>query len=109
MLRRPTEAGDTRRMKRLVIAALVALAACPGKSPPPTPDAAPLTNQPFGATCTVNTDTSTECTSGVCTNSFNMLPTPVCSQKCTMLGGTDTSCPNGSMGQKCNMKGYCRP
>jgi hypothetical protein len=52
---------------------------------------------------------STECASGVCTNSFNMLPTPVCSQKCTVLGGSDASCPQGSMGQKCNAQGYCRP
>jgi hypothetical protein len=93
-------------MKHLLV--LLAVAACSGKAPPSMPDAA-LTNVPFGGVCSVVSDTSTECTSGVCTNSFNMFPTPVCSQKCTMLGATDTTCPNGSMGQKCNMKGYCRP
>ena len=93
-------------MKALLVVA--ALAACGNSSPPPQMDAPPLTNQPFGATCTVNTDTSTECTSGVCTNAFDMLGI-VCSQKCTLLNMTDPSCPNGSMGQKCNMKGYCRP
>jgi|SRR5580698_513173 hypothetical protein len=63
----------------------------------------------FGSDCTTVSDMSTECASGVCTNSFNMFPTPVCSQKCTNLGGSDTTCPEGSMGQKCNMQGYCRP
>jgi hypothetical protein len=63
----------------------------------------------FGSDCTVVSDMSTECASGVCTNSFNMFPTPVCSQKCTNLGGSDSTCPVGSMGQKCNMQGYCRP
>jgi hypothetical protein len=96
-----------RRILTLTISLSLAVA-CSKNPPPPMPDAA-LTNQPFGATCTVVSDMSTECASGVCTNSFNMLPTPVCSQKCTMLGTTDTTCPNGSMGQKCNMKGYCRP
>lgn len=63
----------------------------------------------FGSDCTVVSNMSTECASGVCTNSFNMFPTPVCSQQCTNLGGSDSSCPVGSMGQKCNMQGYCRP
>jgi len=63
----------------------------------------------FGSACNTVSDMSTECASGVCTNSFNMLPTPVCSQKCTVLGGSDASCPQGSMGQKCNAQGYCRP
>lgn len=63
----------------------------------------------FGSDCTTVSDMSTECASGVCTNSFNMFPTPVCSQKCTDLGGSDSTCPVGSMGQKCNMQGYCRP
>jgi hypothetical protein len=78
----------------------------------PTPDAmkdASASNIAFGSACTTVSDTSTECASHVCTNTFNMFPTPVCSQKCTMLGGSDTTCPQGSMGQKCNMQGYCRP
>jgi hypothetical protein len=44
-----------------------------------------------------------------CTNSFDMLGHNVCSQLCTMLKANDPSCPNGSMGQFCNMRGYCRP
>jgi len=36
-----------------------------------------------------------------------MLGHPVCSQQCTY--GDNSTCPSGSMGQKCNMKGYCRP
>ncbi len=94
-------------MLRSLALALV-LAACGGGAPPPPPDAPKLTNQPFGAMCTVVSDMSTECTSGVCTDSFNMT-TPLCSQKCTMLQMTDPTCPMGSQGQKCNLKGYCRP
>jgi hypothetical protein len=94
------------RFLALAFAVAVAIAAaCAGK-PPPSPDAA--TNLGFGSSCTVVSDTSTECASGVCTNSINMLPTPVCSVKCNPLG-TGSDCPVGSMGQKCNMKGYCRP
>ncbi|HTR54912.1 MAG TPA: hypothetical protein VMJ10_29700 [Kofleriaceae bacterium] len=99
--------------RSLAVAVLVVMVvACSSKSaskPDAPPADAALTNQPFGAVCTVVSDMSTECASGVCTNSFNMFPTPVCSVKCTMLGSTDPVCPNGSMGQKCNMKGYCRP
>lgn len=90
------------------LAFVLVLAACGGGSPPPTPDAPKLTNQPFGAACTVVSDTSTECASGVCTDSFNQT-TALCSQKCTMLQMTDPTCPMGSQGQKCNLKGYCRP
>ncbi len=88
---------------------LVLLVACAGKSPPPPPDAPPLTNQPFGATCTVTSDMSTECASGVCTDSIDMLGHDVCSQKCTTIGGTDPTCPTGPSMQKCNGKGYCKP
>jgi hypothetical protein len=63
----------------------------------------------FGAECTTVSDTSTECMSGVCTNSFDQIPHPVCSKKCTTLGGIDPTCPNGSQGMKCNMMGYCKP
>ena len=92
----------------VVMLSVVMAVACSSSSKPKPVDAA-LTNQAFGSDCTVVSDMSTECASGVCTNSINMLPTPVCSQKCTMLGSDDPTCPNGSMGQKCNMKGYCRP
>ena len=54
------------------------------------------TNLPFGATCAITSDTSTECTSGVCTNSFDMLGHDVCSVKCTP--GMDQTCPSGSAG-----------
>ena len=104
-------------MKKLICAFALALAACAGDAPPggSSPDAAAAgggdarMNEPFGAVCTTASDTSTECASGVCTNSFDMLATPECSQKCTVLGGDDPTCPVGSMGQKCNKKGYCRP
>ncbi len=62
----------------------------------------------FGATCTTVVDTgSTECDSGVCTDAFDMLGHSVCSQKCTP--GDGSTCPEGSEGKKCNMKGYCKP
>lgn len=94
-------------MVRILMLA-IAITGCSGGTPAPADSSQPLTNQPFGAKCTMVSDSSTECTSGVCTDSINQLGI-VCSQKCTMLNMTDPSCPNGSMGQKCNMKGYCRP
>jgi hypothetical protein len=98
-----------------LILALALACACSSNSTPSSPDAAGSGSgsgsgkAAFGSDCTTVSDTSTECASGVCTNSFNMFPTPVCSQKCTDLGGSDSTCPVGSMGQKCNMQGYCRP
>ena len=93
--------------------AVAVVIACSGNSPPPIDaksiDSPSGSGLGFGSDCTTVSDTSTECASGVCTNSFNQLPTPVCSQKCTTLGGTDSTCPVGSMGQKCNQMGYCRP
>lgn len=96
-------------MKYALACLALAFAACAGEAPQSGPDAHLVSNQPFGAVCTVPSDTSTECSTGVCTNSFDMATTPVCSQKCTVLGGIDTTCPMGSMGQKCNKKGYCKP
>ncbi len=96
-------------MAKLFALTLV-LAACSGSAPPSPPavDAsAPITNAAFGATCTVTSDTSTECASGVCTNSIDQLGHDVCSQKCTV--GNDATCPVGASGMKCNGKGYCKP
>jgi hypothetical protein len=59
----------------------------------------------FGAPCTQVTDTgSTECQSGVCSSTFEQLGNR-CSLRCTDAA----ECPQGSQGQKCNKKGYCRP
>jgi hypothetical protein len=90
-------------MKQLLCGWLVLAAlACAG-DPPDEPAAGT-----FGATCTMVVDTgSTECTSGVCTDSFDMIGHPVCSAKCTP--GDGSTCPEGSEGKKCNMKGYCKP
>ena len=90
------------------VAFAILLAACSADAPTTMPDAAAGSNLPFGATCATPSDTSTECTSGVCTNSFDMLGHSVCSQKCTVLMGTDPSCPAGTS-QMCNKKGYCKP
>jgi len=88
-------------MHRLLLACSLLLGAC-------TDDSSPGGTLTFGATCMTPTDTSTECESGVCTNSFDMLGHSVCSQKCTF--GMNDSCPAGSTGAKtCNMKGYCKP
>ncbi|MBV8757435.1 MAG: hypothetical protein JO257_09180 [Deltaproteobacteria bacterium] len=100
-------------MMKTLAALALALAACTANAPAPMPDAAGSgsgagSNLPFGATCTVTSDTSTECASGVCTNSFDQLGHDICSQKCTMLMATDPTCPAGTS-QKCNMKGYCKP
>ncbi|MDB4954498.1 MAG: hypothetical protein JWO36_2067 [Myxococcales bacterium] len=93
---------------------LIVMVACSSDKTPVTVDAAVTVDSgpapgSFGAACTTVTDTSTECTSGVCTNTINMIPHPVCSKKCTILQGTDPSCPVGSMGMRCNQQGYCRP
>ena len=98
--------GYDPRMAKLFALALV-LAACSGDVPVSI-DAPAGTKAAFGAACTVTSDTSTECTSGVCTNTIDMTGHDVCSQKCTF--GDDSTCPVGSTGvKKCNMKGYCKP
>ena len=99
-------------MRKYLVAAVIVMsatwAACSGDTPKGMQmDAG--TNLPFGATCGSASDMSTECASGVCTNSFDQLGYNVCSQKCTVLQGTDPTCPAGSGSQKCNMKGYCKP
>jgi hypothetical protein len=99
-------------MQRLVLALSLALCACSSSSSPAA-DAGGSSDGPaagaFGASCTTVTDTSSECMGKACTNSLDNLGHNVCSQTCTMLKATDPSCPTGSMGQFCNMKGYCRP
>ena len=80
------------------------LVACAGDAKP-APDAAGA--GAFGATCATVSNSSTECTSQVCTDTFDMIGHPVCSQTCTV--GMDATCPAGSVGAKCNMRGYCRP
>lgn len=93
-------------MHRWLLAWSFVLAACSGSSPAPAPDASGPAPRTFGATCATPSDTSTECDSGVCTNTFDMLGHSVCSQKCT----TADTCPVGADGtKKCNMKGYCKP
>ena len=94
-------------MQRLLLAWSFVLVACSGNSPGPGPDAGGPAPRTFGASCVTVSDTSTECDSGVCTGSVDMIGHPVCSVKCTF--GMDSTCPTGSAGQKCNMKGYCRP
>lgn len=94
-------------MHRLLLALSLVLGACSSSSTP-TPDAGsgPAAGA-FGASCTTVSDTSSECMNKPCTNTFDMIGHPVCSQLCTF--GMDASCPAGSMGAKCNMRGYCRP
>ncbi|HET7505467.1 MAG TPA: hypothetical protein VFK02_30815 [Kofleriaceae bacterium] len=88
-------------MRRLMLACSLLFCAC-------TDDAGTITNAAFGETCTVVSNTSTECASGVCTDSFDMVGHPVCSQQCT--AGMNDTCPMGASGAKmCNMKGYCKP
>jgi hypothetical protein len=100
-------------MHRFVLVCSLLLGACSGDAPKTTPDAAGPTDAAgpaagsFGATCVTVSNMSTECTSGVCTNAFDMLGHPVCSVQCTP--GMNASCPMGAAGQMCNMKGYCKP
>ena len=93
-------------MHKYLVALVLALVSCAGNAPKGPPDAP--RNQAFGATCVTPSDMSTECMSGVCTNSFDMLGYSICSQKCTMLMAIDPSCPAGTS-QMCNKKGYCKP
>lgn len=94
-------------MRRFLLACSFLLGACAGDTTS-TPDAAGPAPGTFGAACVTVSNTSTECTSQVCTNSFDMIGHPVCSQTCTV--GMNDSCPAGSTGTKlCNMKGYCKP
>jgi hypothetical protein len=97
-------------MTRLALALALALTACGGDTPTQADAAAdgPAAGT-FGAACTTVSDTSTECNSHVCTNTFDQIGHPVCSVKCTMLMGTDPACPTGPSNQKCNMYGYCKP
>jgi hypothetical protein len=95
-------------MQRFVLAWSLALSAC-SSNPAPAPDASGPAPGAFGATCTTVSDTSSECMGKPCTNSFDDLGHNACSQLCTMLKAADPSCPDGSMGKFCNMKGYCRP
>jgi len=96
-------------MAKLLACMIVFAAACSGDAPPPAIDAPGPAPKAFGATCTTVVDTgSTECDSGVCTNTFDMLGHSVCSQKCTP--GDGSTCPVGADGtMKCNTKGYCKP
>jgi hypothetical protein len=94
------------RMKQLAVGWMLLLAllgACADDGGGNTP--APRT---FGAACTTVADTgSTECDSGVCTDTFDQIGHPVCSAKCT--AGDASTCPEGSEGKKCNMRGFCKP
>jgi hypothetical protein len=92
-------------MKCLLLATSLLITACAGDVDKPAVDAAPPAGA-FGAACATASDTSTECTSGVCTSTIDQVGHPVCSQTCTV----DTTCPAGSTGvKKCNGKGYCKP
>jgi hypothetical protein len=86
-------------MRRFLLACSLLLGAC-------ADDPSTGTLQ-FGEACTMVSNTSDECASHVCTDSFDMIGHPVCSQTCT--AGMDSTCPSGSAGMKCNMKGYCKP
>ena len=97
-------------MRRFLLGLSFILAACSGGNSSPTPDAgaepAPRT---FGARCVKPDNMATDCDSHVCTDTIDNAGGYVCSQQCTVLQGTDPSCPDGSKGRYCNKKGYCKP
>ena len=84
-------------MHRVLFACALILGACADDAPPGD----------FGAACKMASDMSTECASQVCTDTFDMIGHPVCSERCAY--GMDSTCPSGGSGMKCNMKGYCKP
>jgi hypothetical protein len=97
-------------MVRFLLSWSLVLCACGGSSSPaPGPDAGGPAPRSFGAICAMASTTAADCDSHVCTDSIDKAGHPVCSQTCTMLKATDPSCPTGSMGQFCNMQGYCKP
>jgi len=96
-------------MHKYLLSAVLALVACSGDTPKSTPSIDAPSNQAYGATCVTASDMSTECATGICTNTFDTLGYSVCSAKCTMLMATDPACPATPGAQFCNKKGYCKP
>src|SRR5262245_25216664 len=97
-------------MKRVLFAVLVSFAvalfcACGGTDDPTSDAGVDVTRDAgdmmsaFGEACTQDSD----CMSNTC-RLFMML-----GNVCTVLCTQPTECPSGSMGQKCNMMGFCRP
>lgn len=82
-------------MRRLLLAALLVLAACSKDDAPVCTDAGA---KAFAEPCA----TDCECASGVCFTFGN--GTTVCSLECS----SNDECPPGSEGQKCNGQGFCR-
>ncbi|HEY4180041.1 MAG TPA: hypothetical protein VGM90_24530 [Kofleriaceae bacterium] len=98
------------RILALAFVGALSVVACSGDDGSPAPidsGSGSGSAAAFGGTCSTASDTSTECQSGVCTDSFEQLGI-VCSVKCD-AAGAGSECPSGSMGMKCNQKGYCRP
>lgn len=82
------------------LVALALAAGCGGAYDAQRPDGgSPADAGNFGKPCTGDVD----CPGGVC-GLFDMSGM-LCTVPCTSAA----SCPAGSMGQKCNMRGQCRP
>ncbi|HEX7839014.1 MAG TPA: hypothetical protein VF469_16160 [Kofleriaceae bacterium] len=92
-------------MQRLLLVWSFVVWACSGNTPASTPDAAEPPPGTFGARCGMASDTAPDCDSHVCTSTIDSAGHNVCSLQCT----TDAMCPVGSLGMKCNMKGFCKP
>jgi hypothetical protein len=104
-----------RPIAALAFAIATALAACGADDDGNTPDvdaAAGGTDAPNACiisstttSCTIGNDApcTASCANAYCYN-FSQLPTPVCTQSCT-IGSTD-QCPSG---WTCNNMGRCRP
>lgn len=91
-------------MNRFLLACAIVLCGCSDSDD----DGGGTGTKQFGEECTTVSNSSTECESSVCTNSFDQIGHPVCSQTCTY--GMNDSCPTSSAGAKmCNMKGFCKP
>jgi hypothetical protein len=105
-------------LRKALFALALAFAACTGPdtqaggakdakdgSPEATADGGVMTPPgfKFGATCKTVSDQAPDCAMEACAH-FMML-----GNVCTLTCSADAQCPSGSMRQKCNMKGYCRP
>lgn len=94
-------------MKRLLLVFALLVSACGSETDdPPSEDAGMSITDgstgtlAFGAECVGDS----ECMTGMICRNFNML-----GMVCTFACDEASTCPNGSMGQKCNMNGLCRP
>ena len=92
----------SRTVLAILVGVLLSVASCGDSKPPAPVDAASCAavgTKAFGEACA----NSCECASLFCFTFGDG------SSSCTLACSSNTECPSGSMGQKCNGMGACRP